>query len=143
MVLDESYTKEGNALAIFPNTESKDYEKGCINFAHLHTYLDHTKVNIKNHVNVNTIFRAFMLLYFGGVFFGNTKSWARLELLGPIVLIENNRPTIDFGSAILGYLYYCYDQASKQEAKYISGLFPIDRVSVLRVLSDRPLYLDR
>ncbi|KAF6168363.1 hypothetical protein GIB67_018203 [Kingdonia uniflora] len=68
--------------------EFKDYEKGCISFAHLQTYLDHTRVNIKDLANTNTIFRAFMLLYFGGVLFGNSKSWARLELLGPIAIIK-------------------------------------------------------
>ncbi|KAF6162642.1 hypothetical protein GIB67_013256 [Kingdonia uniflora] len=88
MVLDESYTKYGNALRIFPDMEFKDYEKGCISFAHLRTYFDNTRVNIKDLANTNTIFRAFMLLYFGGVLFGNSKSWARLELLGPITIIE-------------------------------------------------------
>ncbi|KAF6159902.1 hypothetical protein GIB67_032986 [Kingdonia uniflora] len=92
-----------------------DYEKGCISFAHLRTYLDHTKVNIKDPANANTIFKAFMILYFGGVLFGNSKSWARLELLGPIAVIENKTYTIDFGPTILGHLYYCLDQASKQE----------------------------
>ncbi|KAF6155244.1 hypothetical protein GIB67_019770 [Kingdonia uniflora] len=62
MALDDSYTKYGNAIAIFPNMVSEDYGKGCISFAHLRTYLDHTKVNIKDLVNVNTIIRAFMLL---------------------------------------------------------------------------------
>ncbi|KAF6162862.1 hypothetical protein GIB67_021011, partial [Kingdonia uniflora] len=88
MVLDESYMEYGNALRIFLDMEFKDYEKGCISFAHLQTYLDHTRVNIKDPANTNTIFRAFMLLYFGGVLFGNLKSWARLELLGPIAIIE-------------------------------------------------------
>ncbi|KAF6145796.1 hypothetical protein GIB67_016245, partial [Kingdonia uniflora] len=55
----------------------------------------------------------------------NSKSWAQLELLGPIALIDNKGPVIDFGSAILGYLYYCLDQASKQEVKYIGGLFQL------------------
>ncbi|KAF6139060.1 hypothetical protein GIB67_010786, partial [Kingdonia uniflora] len=41
--------------------------------------------------------------------------WARLELLCPIVILENKAYTIDFGSAILGDLYYCLDQASKQK----------------------------
>ncbi|KAF6175602.1 hypothetical protein GIB67_022604 [Kingdonia uniflora] len=88
MILDESYMKYGNALRIFPDMEFKDYEKGCISFAHLQTYFDHTRVNIKDPANTNTIFRAFMLLYFGGVLFGNSKSWARLKLLGPIAIIE-------------------------------------------------------
>ncbi|KAF6136679.1 hypothetical protein GIB67_016135 [Kingdonia uniflora] len=74
MILDESYTEYGNALTIFPNMESKDYEKGCISFAHLRSYLDHTRVNIKDLANINTIFRVFMLLYFGGVLFGNSKN---------------------------------------------------------------------
>ncbi|KAF6171151.1 hypothetical protein GIB67_012225 [Kingdonia uniflora] len=39
--------------------------------------------------------------------------------------LENKAYTIDFGSAILGHLYYCLDQASKQEVKYISGLFQL------------------
>ncbi|KAF6146886.1 hypothetical protein GIB67_018539 [Kingdonia uniflora] len=90
-----------------------DYENGCISFVHLRTYLDHTKVNIRDPANANTIFKAFMLLYFGGVLFGNSKSWARLELLCPIVVLENKAYTIDFGSAILGNLYYCLDQALK------------------------------
>ncbi|KAF6139282.1 hypothetical protein GIB67_021492 [Kingdonia uniflora] len=64
-------------------------------------------------------------VYFGGILFGNSKSWARLELLGPIAVLENKAYTIDFGSAILGYLYYCLDQASKQEVKYIGGLFQL------------------
>ncbi|KAF6165535.1 hypothetical protein GIB67_015858 [Kingdonia uniflora] len=88
MVLDESYTKYANALRIFPDMESNDYEKGCISFAHLRTYLDHTRVNIKDSANTNTIFREFMLLYLGGALFGNSKSLARLELLGPIAIIE-------------------------------------------------------
>ncbi|KAF6154459.1 hypothetical protein GIB67_028351, partial [Kingdonia uniflora] len=67
---------------------------------------------------------AFMLLYFGGVLFGNLKSWARLELC-PITILENKAYTIDFGSAILGHLYCCLDQASKQEVKYIGGLFQL------------------
>ncbi|KAF6171283.1 hypothetical protein GIB67_036951 [Kingdonia uniflora] len=116
MVLDESYMEEGNALTISPNIESKDFEKGCISFAHLWTYLDHTRVNIKDPTNANTIFRSFMLLHFRGVLFGNSKSWARLELLGPIILLEKKGPTINFGSAISGHLYYCLDEASKQEA---------------------------
>ncbi|KAF6169856.1 hypothetical protein GIB67_034248, partial [Kingdonia uniflora] len=65
MVLDESYTEYDNALRIFPDMEFKDYEKGCISFAYLQTYLDHIRVNIKDPANTNTIFRAFMLLYFG------------------------------------------------------------------------------
>ncbi|KAF6165408.1 hypothetical protein GIB67_018852 [Kingdonia uniflora] len=60
-----------------------------------------------------------------GVLFGNSRSWARLELLGPILLKEKKRPIIDFGSAILGHLYYCLDQASKQEVKYIGGIFQL------------------
>ncbi|KAF6171486.1 hypothetical protein GIB67_018010 [Kingdonia uniflora] len=66
-----------------------------------------------------------MLLYFGGVLFGNSKSRDRLELIGPIVIIENKTYTIDFSSVILGYLYYYLDQASKQEVKYIGGLFQL------------------
>ncbi|KAF6171516.1 hypothetical protein GIB67_018040 [Kingdonia uniflora] len=102
-----------------------DYEKGYISFAHLRTLLDHTIVNIKDPANFNAIFRAFMLLYFRGVLFGNSKSWARQELLGPIAVIENKACTIDFGSTILGHLYYCLDQASKQEVKYIGGLIQL------------------
>ncbi|KAF6153120.1 hypothetical protein GIB67_034842, partial [Kingdonia uniflora] len=82
------------------------------------TYLDHTKVNIKDSANTNIIFRAFMLLYYGCVLFENLKSWARIELLGPIAIIEKKGLAIDFDSAILGYLYYCLDQASKQEYQY-------------------------
>ncbi|KAF6167144.1 hypothetical protein GIB67_029782 [Kingdonia uniflora] len=115
MVLDESYTEYSNALTIFSNMESKDYEKGCISFAHLQTHIDHSRVNITDPANITTIFRAFMILYFGCISFGNSKSWVRLELLGPIVLIEKRGPTIDSGSAILGHLYYCLDQASKEE----------------------------
>ncbi|KAF6156493.1 hypothetical protein GIB67_011294, partial [Kingdonia uniflora] len=89
------------------------------------TFLDHTRVNINDPANANTIFRAFMLLYFGGVLFGNSKSWVRLELLGPIILIEKKKPTINFVSAIFGYLYYCLDQASKHEVKYICSLFQL------------------
>ncbi|KAF6150476.1 hypothetical protein GIB67_030277 [Kingdonia uniflora] len=63
--------------------------------------------------------------YSESVLFGNSKSWARLELLGPIVVIENKTYTIDFGSAILGHLDYCLDQASKQEVKYIGSLFQL------------------
>ncbi|KAF6139330.1 hypothetical protein GIB67_021540, partial [Kingdonia uniflora] len=129
MVLDESYMEYGNTLKFIPDMESKDNEKGCISFAHLRTYLDHTRVNIKDLANTNTIFRAFMLLYFGGVLFGNSKSWARLELLGPISILDKKRPTINFGSAILGHLYYCLDQASKQEVKYIGGLFQLIEIS--------------
>ncbi|KAF6147200.1 hypothetical protein GIB67_039330 [Kingdonia uniflora] len=125
MIFEDFYTEYGNALTIFPNMESKDYEKGCVSFAHLKTYLDHTRVNINDKANAKTIFRAFMLLYFGGVLFGNSKSSARLELISPIVIIENKTYTIDFGSAILGHLYYFLDQASKQEVKYIGGLFQL------------------
>ncbi|KAF6133915.1 hypothetical protein GIB67_040679 [Kingdonia uniflora] len=125
MVLNKSYTEYGNNFTIFQNMKSKDYEMGCISFAYLQTYLDHTRVNIKDPANTNTIFRAFMLLYFGGVLFGNSKSWARLELLGPIVLIEKKEPAINFSSAILGHLYYYLDQDSKQEVKYIGGLFQL------------------
>ncbi|KAF6175568.1 hypothetical protein GIB67_003950 [Kingdonia uniflora] len=60
-----------------------------------------------------------------GVLFGNSRSWARLELLGSILLIEKKGLMIDFGSAILGDLYYCLDQASKQEVKYIGGFFQL------------------
>ncbi|KAF6152582.1 hypothetical protein GIB67_013029 [Kingdonia uniflora] len=105
--------------------ESKDYEKGCNSFAHLQTYLNHTRVNIKDPANANAIFRTFILLYFRGFLFRNSKSWDRLELLGPIVLIEKKGLTIDFGSAILEHLYYCLDQESKQELKYISGFFQL------------------
>ncbi|KAF6172222.1 hypothetical protein GIB67_024844 [Kingdonia uniflora] len=112
---DESSTDYGNAIRAFPDMMPTDYEKGCISFAHLRTYLDHTKVNIRDLANAKTIFKAFMLLYFGGVLFGNSKSWARLELLCPIAVLENKAYTIDFGSAILGHLYYYLDQASKQE----------------------------
>ncbi|KAF6140345.1 hypothetical protein GIB67_011364, partial [Kingdonia uniflora] len=69
--------------------------------------------------------RDFTVLTGIGVLFGNSKSWARLELLCPITVLENNAYTIDFGSAILGHLYYCLDQASKQKVKYISGLFQL------------------
>ncbi|KAF6144169.1 hypothetical protein GIB67_004842 [Kingdonia uniflora] len=92
-----------------------DYEKGCVSFAHLETYLDHTRVDFNDKGNTKVIFRAFMLLYFGGVLFGNSKSWARLELIGPLAILENKTYTIDFGSAILGHLYYYLDQASKHE----------------------------
>ncbi|KAF6140748.1 hypothetical protein GIB67_035175 [Kingdonia uniflora] len=122
MKFDESYTEYGNAVIIFPDMMSTDYEKWCISFTHLRIYLDHTRVNIKDPVNANTIFIAFMLMYFGCALFENSKSWDRLELLGLITVIENNTYTIDFDSAILGHLYYCLDQASKQEVKYIGGL---------------------
>ncbi|KAF6153119.1 hypothetical protein GIB67_034841 [Kingdonia uniflora] len=122
---DESSTDYDNAIRGFPDMMPTDYEKGCISFAHLRTYLDHTKVNIRDPTNAKTIFRAFMLLYFGGVVFGNSKSWARLKLLCPIAVLENKAYTIDFGSAILGHLYYCIDQASKQEVKYIGGIFQL------------------
>ncbi|KAF6148536.1 hypothetical protein GIB67_042495 [Kingdonia uniflora] len=115
MIFEDFYTEYSNALTIFPNMESKDYGKGCVSFAHLKTYLDHTRVNINDKANAKTIFKAFMLLYFGGVLFGNSKSWARLELIGSIAIIDNKTYTIDFGSAILGHLYYCLDQTSKQE----------------------------
>ncbi|KAF6174406.1 hypothetical protein GIB67_024428 [Kingdonia uniflora] len=88
MVLDELYMEYGNALNFFPDMEFKDYEMGCISFAHLRTYLDHTRVTIKDPANTNTIIRVFLQLYFGGILFGNSKSWARLELLGPIAIIE-------------------------------------------------------
>ncbi|KAF6160858.1 hypothetical protein GIB67_041912 [Kingdonia uniflora] len=81
MEFDESSTDYGNAIRVFPDMMPTDYEKGCISFAHLRTYLDHTKVNIRDPANANTIFRAFMLLYFGGVLFGNSKSWARLVVI--------------------------------------------------------------
>ncbi|KAF6176200.1 hypothetical protein GIB67_023491 [Kingdonia uniflora] len=93
MEFDESSTDYGNAIRIFPDMMPTDYEKGCISFAHLRTYFDHTK--------------------------------ARLELLCPIAILENKAYTIDFGSAILWNLYYCLDQASKQEVKYIGGLFQL------------------
>ncbi|KAF6155492.1 hypothetical protein GIB67_014811, partial [Kingdonia uniflora] len=48
------------------------------------------------------------------VLFGNSKSWARLELLCPIAVLENKAYTIDFGSAISGHLYCCLDQASNK-----------------------------
>ncbi|KAF6158135.1 hypothetical protein GIB67_014929 [Kingdonia uniflora] len=126
MVLDESYTEYGNALRIFPDMKSKDYEKRCISFAHLRTYLDHTRVNIKDAANTNTIFRAFMLLYFGGVLFGNSKSWARLALFGPIAIIEKKGPAIDFGFVILGHLYYCLDQYQSYEYCQIGHHILID-----------------
>ncbi|KAF6158138.1 hypothetical protein GIB67_014932 [Kingdonia uniflora] len=66
MIFEDFYTEYGKALRIFPNMESKDYEKGCVSFAHLGTYLDHTRVNINDKANAKTIFRVFMLLYFGG-----------------------------------------------------------------------------
>ncbi|KAF6157833.1 hypothetical protein GIB67_003733 [Kingdonia uniflora] len=125
MIFEDFYTEHGNALTIFPNMESKDYEKGCASFAHLESYLDHTRVNINDKAYAKTIFRVFMLLYFRGVLFGNSKSWARLELIGPIAIIENKTYTIDFDSAILRHLYYCLDQTSKQEVKYIDGLFQL------------------
>ncbi|KAF6135905.1 hypothetical protein GIB67_006797, partial [Kingdonia uniflora] len=98
--------------------EFKDYENGCVSFAHLETYLGHTRVDFSDMGNTKVIFREFMLLYFGGVLFGNSKSWARLELIGPLAIIKNRTNTIDFGSAILGHLYYCLNQASKQEYHY-------------------------
>ncbi|KAF6174537.1 hypothetical protein GIB67_004731, partial [Kingdonia uniflora] len=121
MVLDASYTKYGNTITIFPNMVFKDYGKGCVIFFHIRTCVDH----IRDPANTNTIFLACMLLYFGGILFGNSRSWARLKLLGPILLIEKKGPMIDFGSAILGHLYYYLDQASKQEVKYIGGLFQL------------------
>ncbi|KAF6170089.1 hypothetical protein GIB67_025778 [Kingdonia uniflora] len=125
MEFDESSIDYGNAIRVFPDMMPTDYEKGCIRFAHLRTYLDHTRVNIRDPANANTIFRAFMLLYFESVLFGNSKSWDQLELLCPITVLENNVYTIDFGSTILGHLYYCLDQASKQEVIYIGGLFQL------------------
>ncbi|KAF6162885.1 hypothetical protein GIB67_021034, partial [Kingdonia uniflora] len=125
IIFEDFYTEYGKALTIFPAMEFKDYEKGCVTFAHLETYLDHTRVNFNDKGNTKKIFRAFMLLYFGGVLLGNSKSWARLELIGPLAILENKTYTIDFGSAILGHLYYCLDQASKQEVKYIGGLFQL------------------
>ncbi|KAF6138443.1 hypothetical protein GIB67_010647 [Kingdonia uniflora] len=59
------------------------------------------------------------------VLFGNSKNWARLELLCPIAVLESKDYTINFGSAILGHLDYCLDQASKQEVKYIDDLFQL------------------
>ncbi|KAF6142791.1 hypothetical protein GIB67_002655 [Kingdonia uniflora] len=123
MEFDESSMDYGNAIRVFPDMMPTDYKNGCISFAHLRSYLDHTKVNIRDPANAKTIFRAFMLFYFGGVLFGNSKSWARLELLCPIAILENKAYTIDFGSTILGHLYYCLDQASKQDVKFIGGLF--------------------
>ncbi|KAF6175164.1 hypothetical protein GIB67_022845 [Kingdonia uniflora] len=128
MEFDESSTDYDNAIWVFLDMMPTDYEKGCISFAHLRTYFDHTRVGIRDPANANTIFRAFMLLYFGGVLFMNLKSWARLELLCSIAVLENKAYTIDFGSAILGHLYYCLDQASKQEVKYIGGLFQLIEV---------------
>ncbi|KAF6138972.1 hypothetical protein GIB67_010698, partial [Kingdonia uniflora] len=115
MKFDTAYTNYGNAVRIFLDMMPIDYEKGCISFDHLRTYLNHTRVNIKDPANANTIIRAFMLLYFGGVLFRNSKIWARLELGGPIAILENKAYTIDFGSAILKHLYYWLDQASRQE----------------------------
>ncbi|KAF6151801.1 hypothetical protein GIB67_010375 [Kingdonia uniflora] len=125
IIFEDFYTKYCKALNIFPAMEFKDYEKGYVSFAHLETYLDHTRVDFNDKGNTKVIFRAFMLLYFGGVLFGNSKSWARLELIGPLAIVESKTYTIDFGSAILGHLYYCLDQASKQEVKYIAGLFQL------------------
>ncbi|KAF6166610.1 hypothetical protein GIB67_005472 [Kingdonia uniflora] len=125
IIFEDFYIEYGKALTIFPGMEFKNYEKGCVSFAHLETYLDHTRVDFNDKGNTKVIFRAFMLLYFGGVLFGNSKNWARLELIGPLAILENNTYTIDFGSAILGHLYYCIDQASKQEVKYIGGLFQL------------------
>ncbi|KAF6163628.1 hypothetical protein GIB67_036088 [Kingdonia uniflora] len=115
IIFEDFYTEYGKALTIFPAMEFKDYEKGCVSFAHLETYLDHTIVDFNDKGNTKVIFRAFMLLYFGGVLFRNSKNWARLELIGPLAILENKTYTIDFGSAILGNLYYCLDQASKQK----------------------------
>ncbi|KAF6139905.1 hypothetical protein GIB67_009752 [Kingdonia uniflora] len=115
IIFEDFYTEYDKALAIFPAMEFKDYEKGCISFAHLETYLDHTRVDFNDKGNTKVIFRAFMLLYFGGVLFGNSKSWARLELIGPLAILKNKTYTINFGFAILRHLYYCLDQASKQE----------------------------
>ncbi|KAF6158618.1 hypothetical protein GIB67_040132 [Kingdonia uniflora] len=125
IIFEDFYTEYGKALTIFPAMEFKDYEKGCVSFAHLETYLDHTRVDFNDKGNTKVIFRAFMLLYFGSVLFGNSKSWARLELIGPLAILENKTYTIDSGSAILGHLYYYLDQASKQEVKYIGGLFQL------------------
>ncbi|KAF6147454.1 hypothetical protein GIB67_022114 [Kingdonia uniflora] len=80
IIFEDFYTEYGKALNIFPAMEFKDYEKGCVSFAHLETYLDHTRVDFNDKGNTKVIFRAFMLLYFG---------------------------------------------ASKQEAKYIGGLFQL------------------
>ncbi|KAF6173928.1 hypothetical protein GIB67_039879 [Kingdonia uniflora] len=104
MEFDESSTDYGNPIRVFSDMMPTDYEKGCISFAHLRAYLDHTRVNIRDPANANNIFRAFMLLYFGGILFGNSKSWARLELLCPIAVLENKAYTIDFGFAIFGRL---------------------------------------
>ncbi|KAF6160379.1 hypothetical protein GIB67_019148 [Kingdonia uniflora] len=125
ITFEDFYTEYGKALTIFSVMEFKDYEKGCVSFAHLETYLDHTRVDFNDKGNTKVIFRAFILLYFEGVLFGNSKSWARLELIGPLAILKNKTYTIDFGSAILGHLYYCLDQASKQEVKYIGGLFQL------------------
>ncbi|KAF6136663.1 hypothetical protein GIB67_016119 [Kingdonia uniflora] len=73
IIFEDFYTKYGKALTIFPAMEFKDYEKGCVSFAHLETYLDHTRVDF------------------------NDK----------------------------GHLYYCLDQVSKQEVKYIGGIFQL------------------
>ncbi|KAF6148796.1 hypothetical protein GIB67_038129 [Kingdonia uniflora] len=70
----ESSTDYDNAIRISPDMMLTYYEKGCISFAHLRTYLDHTRVNIRDPANANTIFRAFMLFYFRDVLFGNSKS---------------------------------------------------------------------
>ncbi|KAF6176704.1 hypothetical protein GIB67_005053 [Kingdonia uniflora] len=123
MEFDESSTDYGNAIRVFPDMMPTYYEKRCISFAHLRTYLDHTKLNIRDPTNAKAIFKAFLLLYFRGVLFGNSKSWARLKLSCSIAVLENKAYTIDFGSAILVHLYYCLDQAFKQEVKYIGGLF--------------------
>ncbi|KAF6148616.1 hypothetical protein GIB67_042575 [Kingdonia uniflora] len=47
MEFDESSTDYGNTIRVFPDMMPTDYEKGCISFAHLRTYLDHTKVNLR------------------------------------------------------------------------------------------------
>ncbi|KAF6177071.1 hypothetical protein GIB67_015946 [Kingdonia uniflora] len=125
IIFEDFYTEYGKALTTFPAMEFKDYEKGCVSFAYLETYLDHTRVDLNDKGNTKVIFRAFMLLHFGGVLFGNSKSWARLKLIGPLAILENKTYTIDFGSTILGHLYYYLDQASKQEVKYIGALFQL------------------
>ncbi|KAF6149580.1 hypothetical protein GIB67_011189, partial [Kingdonia uniflora] len=58
MEFDESFTYYSNTIRVFPDMMPTDYEKGCISFAHLQTYLDHTRVNIRDPANANTIFRA-------------------------------------------------------------------------------------
>ncbi|KAF6166511.1 hypothetical protein GIB67_005373, partial [Kingdonia uniflora] len=43
MEFDELSMNYGNAIRVFPDMMLTDYDKGCISFAHLQTYIDHTK----------------------------------------------------------------------------------------------------